>query len=229
MKKILSMVALAATAALMSSCVIEEQKECEKNKTGEITVVNANPFAIQVDVINSETGALNEIRPLAANESTTYTMAAGKQATIQVKPAGWTWTDVGYRTPVECGTETYSWEYCNFRTNSYAKLVSIKNNTGYKSVVDIGYGSQQWAGEIILENNETAYYYNVRAGNIYFWHRYFGQTTQTTSDWYTVGLCGTLNFTWNASGLKNGIITSETKQVTEYKPFESLGVSNIVK
>ncbi len=87
MKKFLSLVAIAATAALMTSCVVEEEKECEKNKTGEITVVNANPFSIQVDVINAETGVLNEIRTLEANGSTTYTMAAGVQATIQVKPS----------------------------------------------------------------------------------------------------------------------------------------------
>jgi hypothetical protein len=228
MKKILSMVALAATAALMSSCVIEEQKECEKNKTGEITVVNANPFAIQVDVINSETGALNEIRSLAANESTTYTMAAGVQATIQVKPTGWLWTNVAYRTPVECGTETYSWEFCNYGTNSYAKLVTVKNNTGYSMIVDVySYTSSSFAGELSLTTGQTGYYYNVRSGNFKVWGKYTGGSWFYTTSTYSVNTCGTFDFTWSP-GLKSEK-SMEIKPSTEFNPFESLGVSNIVK
>lgn len=203
--------------------------DCFLNNTGEIVLTNANPFPIQVDVINSETGILNEIRALEPNASTIYTLKAGLEATIQVKPTGGSWTNVAYRTPVQCGSEPYSWDYCNYGGNSYAKLVTVFNNTGSKSVVDVLMDGSAWAGEITLENGETAYYYNVRAGNIRFWHRYYGQSNWTYSNDYYVAVCGTFNFTWNNFALKNGIASKEAKQTTEYKPFESLGVSNIVK
>ena len=201
---------------------------CVTNNTGEITITNDNPFEIMVDVVNSEHPYATEIRTLTPSASTTYTVTAGLTNTIQVKPEGWTWTNVDTRTAIQCETVSYSWALCNYDGNSYAKEVKVINNTGYKSVVDIkDYNS--WVGEIALEDGETAYYWNCDAGEIYFWHRYYGESNVSTTDLYNVAECAEFTFTWTAGKVAAGKKSNEVKKSTPYVPFESLGTSSIKK
>ncbi len=107
-------------------------------------------------------------------------------------------------------------------------MVTVKNETGSTMVVDVySYTSSTFAGELTINNNQTAYYYNVRSGNFKVWGKYLGGTWFYTTDNYSVSTCGTFDFTWTA-GFK-GEKALEFKPSTEYKPFESLGVTNIVK
>ena len=218
--------AVAALAAFSTSCVVEE-KECEKNNTGEITMVNDNPFEIQVDVINSQNLITTEVRTLAPNASTTYTVPAGIVTTLQVKPEGWSWTNVDVRTATQCVTSTYTWAYCSYDGNNYAKEVSVTNNTGQP--INVNVGTSFLAGTEYLLDGQTVYYYNVVAGELTFWAQYIGGAWSSYESGESVSRCGTYSFTWNAGKKANSVKSNNNIDSAPYLPFQSLGTSSIKK
>ena len=224
------MIATETATQCMSKTYTIDNIDCIINNTGEITVVNDNPFTIRVDVVNADHPISTGIRTLAANESTTYTVTAGLPTTIQVLPEGWTWTNVDIRTANQCQTVSYSWAYCNYDGNNYAKEIKSTNETGSRTVVDVwSVEAGDYMGEVVLENNESAFHYNVPAGDFKYYIRYSNSDQHNLSDTYTVARCATHSMTWSAGKVAAGNKSNEMKQATPYVPFKAFGTPSIKK
>ncbi|MDD2563685.1 MAG: hypothetical protein PHU27_05670, partial [Salinivirgaceae bacterium] len=143
---------------------------------------------------------------------------------------GISWVDVETKTPTQCVTTTYSWAYCSYNCNRYAKDFKSINNTGRTSVVDIwSIVAGRYMGEVTLYDNETAYHYNVPAGDFKYYIRYLDYDNHTLSDTYTVSRCGEHSMTWTSSKMANSEKSNMVKDSNPYLPFESLGTPSIKK
>ncbi|MDD4746934.1 MAG: hypothetical protein PHW19_06615, partial [Salinivirgaceae bacterium] len=87
----------------------------------------------------------------------------------------------------------------------------------------------RYMGEVTLYDNETAYHYNVPAGDFKYYIRYLDYDNHTLSDTYTVSRCGEHSMTWTSSKMANSEKSNMVKDSNPYLPFESLGTPSIKK
>ncbi|HON19220.1 MAG TPA: hypothetical protein PK990_08670 [Salinivirgaceae bacterium] len=216
MKRIVFLLSAITTFGISSCILILEEKDCEKNNTADVTVTNDNPFAITVDVLYPGSGSVNEEVSLQPGNSKKYTIPAGNSAIWVNQGNGW--VKIKEQTVDQCQEFTYNYAFCSYGTNNYAKEVSVKNNTSSTIIVDVY--SDGFAGEITLQPNQTAHYYNVKAGNsVKFWAKVLpnGEWREHQTN-YTIAKCETFTFTWIDKSVKDGNKTME-KPFIEYNPF----------
>ncbi len=194
MKKIVSMLVFVVLILGLNSC----KEQCEKDNTGEITIVNNSEQALWFDV--TEGSSTNENRLVEAGATTTYTMP-----NIKVKVwASFTNEDAKFVKLKEMGVARC--EEVKYNTFSKACLfmqsvdtITIVNNTGQSAQFNLWVnGGPGFQGEVSLSSAQTHSWRNVHigSGSIRF-QRIIGVDTLMTNN-ITVAACmSEYTHTWN--------------------------------
>lgn len=202
MKKLLIFLVATSLAFSMTSCM----EECEKNKTGDVTVTNNTDETLWFDVTGDD-GATTENRSLTPGASTTYSVPAG---TIKVWASYNNVNDefqlVETKTLTQCETITY-------QTPSQAcelfniTDITVVNNVGIELSFDVWIYDENmedggyYLGEQVIPADHQYTYLDVWIGDGWANFEYLNpgdDTWYASNDDYEVNACTPFTFTWNA-------------------------------
>jgi hypothetical protein len=192
MRKLISFLAVVAVLSSFYSC----KKQCEKDKTGEITVTNSSGEDLWFDVTDA-TGATTENRQVLAGSSTTYTMPEG---TVKIWGSHVNNTDdfflIQTATLNQCAEDNFTVQsLCTvFPNTTHVKVI---NNYSFPIIVDVWItGGTGFLGEKTLTTGTNYIYSNAPSTTAEFWAKPVGGTSWTYSNEYNINSCQMFTFTW---------------------------------
>lgn len=211
MKKQLIFIVTAALAFSFTSCT----EECEKNKTGDVTVTNNTNVDLWFDVTGDD-GMTTENRMLKSGGNTTYTISAG---TVKIWASFSSLNDdfqmVDTRSLGQCDNISYVTPSQTCALFQYTDI-TVKNETGYGLYFDVWIYDEThtddgyYLGEVFIETGEQYTYANVAVGDGWANFEYYANDTwYMTDNDYEINACTPFTFTWTA---EKSIETKESKR-----------------
>ncbi len=179
-----------------------------------------------VDVLYLGSCSIKQETTLQPGATKKYVIPAGTGA-IWINHPGGTWQKINQQSYTQCQEATYSYEYCRYGTNNYAKEILVVNHTGITIRVDVY--SNDWAGELDLAPNQTAHYYNVRAGlPLRFAAKVLPDGNWVYSDQSAVAKCATFTFPWipKSTGEAGKLSVKETSEYNPVLPLIGTPISD---
>ena len=162
MKKITTVLVIISMVISFFAC----KEQCEKDNTGELTIVNKTERAIWFDV--TEGSSTNENRLVQSGAKTTYTMPNTK---VKIW-ASHTNVDsmffmVKTQVVARCEEIVYETSAQACKLTQSIDTVTITNNTGFDGVINLQVqnGYPEFQGEVTLANGASHSYYNVNVGS----------------------------------------------------------------
>ena len=211
MKKLLLLAATALVMTSFSSCI--EEKECEKNNTGDVIVTNNTDETLWFDV-TGEDGTTTENRSLQPGASSTYTIPAG---TAKIW-ASYT-NENDYFTLVSSQSLSQC-EVIDFQTPSrtcelfQTTDITVVNNTGEDLYFDVWIYDQTQAEEgyylgdqFIVNGNEYTYYDVYIADGLVNFEFKYGDTWYASDKNDEISACTPFTFTWEAKKSNSKVVS----------------------
>lgn len=200
MKKLLIFIVTAALAFSFTSCL----EECEKNKTGDITVTNNTNADLWFDVTGDD-GMTTENRMLKSGEYTTYTISAG---TAKIWASFTSLNDefqlVDTRSLVQCDNISYVTPSQTCALFQYTDI-TVKNETGYGLYFDVWIYDEThtddgyYLGEEYIADGSEYTYYDVYIGDGWANFEYYvNDTWYMTDKDYEINACTPFTFKWTS-------------------------------